>query len=42
MDEDTKSSPSRNLVFELHGSQFEFRPADRANRKFKLKVMDYL
>ncbi len=32
----------RNLVFELHGNQFEFRPADRANRKFKLKVTDYL
>jgi ribonuclease P protein subunit POP4 len=32
----------RSLVFELHGNQFEFRPADRANRKFKWKVTDYL
>ena len=32
----------RNLVFELHGNQFEFRPTDRANRKFKWKVTDYL
>ena len=34
--------PERTLVFELHGNQFEFRPADRANRKFKWKVADYL
>lgn len=33
---------SKSLVFELHGNQFEFRPADRANRKFKWKVTDYL
>ncbi|KIX04335.1 uncharacterized protein Z518_05203 [Rhinocladiella mackenziei CBS 650.93] len=33
---------SKNLKFELHGNQFEFRPAERANRKFKWKVMDYL
>ncbi|OCT45074.1 Ribonuclease P protein subunit p29 [Cladophialophora carrionii] len=32
----------RSLVFELHGNQFEFRPADRANRKFKWKVTDHL
>ena len=32
----------RSIVFELHGNQFEFRPADRANRKFKWKVTDYL
>ncbi|KIW90760.1 uncharacterized protein Z519_08543 [Cladophialophora bantiana CBS 173.52] len=32
----------RMLVFELHGNQFEFRPAERANRKFKWKAMDYL
>jgi ribonuclease P protein subunit POP4 len=32
----------RKLVFELHGNQFEFRPADRANRKFKWQVTDYL
>lgn len=25
----------RDLVFELHGDQFQYRAADRANRKFK-------
>ncbi|KAJ5587246.1 uncharacterized protein N7459_003011 [Penicillium hispanicum] len=33
------SSP---LVFELHGSQFETRPVDRANKKFKWRNVDYL
>jgi ribonuclease P protein subunit POP4 len=42
VDGDADSARSRNLVFELHGNQFEFRPADRANRKFKWKSMDYL
>lgn len=28
-------APSNDLVFELHGDQFIFRAADRANRKFK-------
>jgi ribonuclease P protein subunit POP4 len=37
-----KEEPGPRLVFELHGNQFEFRPADRANRKFKWKVTDYL
>lgn len=30
------------LVFELHGSQFENRPVDRANKKFKWRNVDYL
>ena len=42
VDGDADSTRPRNLVFELHGNQFEFRPADRANRKFKWKTMDYL
>lgn len=42
MDEDANSSRPTNLVFELHGNQFELRPADRANRKFKWKATDYL
>lgn len=25
----------RDVVFELHGNQFQYRAADRANRKFK-------
>lgn len=32
----------RRLVFEVHGNQFEFRPAERASRKFKWKAMDLL
>ncbi|EXJ94277.1 hypothetical protein A1O1_02671 [Capronia coronata CBS 617.96] len=32
----------QRLVFEIHGNQFEFRPAERANRKFKWKAMEYL
>jgi ribonuclease P protein subunit POP4 len=42
IDGDADPPRPRNLVFELHGNQFEFRPADRANRKFKWKTMDYL
>ena len=34
--------PGRSLVFELHGNQFETRPADRANKKFKWNAKDYL
>ena len=29
----------KDLVFELHGDQFIFRAADRANRKFKQKYL---
>jgi ribonuclease P protein subunit POP4 len=32
---------SKCLVFELHGNQFDTRPADRANKKFKWRPMDY-
>ncbi|KAK2781822.1 hypothetical protein FQN52_001315 [Onygenales sp. PD_12] len=39
--EDAKTQQD-NLVFELHGSQFENRPVDRANKKFKWKNLDYL
>lgn len=38
----TATPKERKLVFELHGNQFEFRPAERANRKFKWRIMDYL
>jgi ribonuclease P protein subunit POP4 len=42
-DEDEKKTEDRkDLVFELHGSQFENRPVDRANKKFKWKNIDYL
>jgi ribonuclease P protein subunit POP4 len=30
--------PRKPFIFELHGSQFENRPADRANRKFKQHI----
>ncbi|OAP62941.1 hypothetical protein AYL99_02168 [Fonsecaea erecta] len=42
-DEDEEGpQATRRLVFELHGNQFEYRPAERANRKFKWKATDYL
>ena len=31
-----------NLVFELHGSQFENRATDRATKKFKQRRLDGL
>jgi ribonuclease P protein subunit POP4 len=37
----TASGP-KPLVFELHGSQFENRPVDRANKKFKWRNIDYV
>lgn len=36
------SDALKPLVFELHGSQFENRPVDRANKKFKWRNVDYL
>ncbi|KAI9862080.1 MAG: hypothetical protein M1813_004855 [Trichoglossum hirsutum] len=36
------NTKARNLVFELHGSQFEHRSADRANKKFKQHNLDDL
>ncbi|KAI1910312.1 hypothetical protein LOZ12_004711 [Ophidiomyces ophidiicola] len=33
---------SKKLIFELHGSQFENRAADRANKKFKWRSLDYI
>ncbi|CAG7984432.1 unnamed protein product [Penicillium salamii] len=30
------------LTFELHGSQFENKPVDRANKKFKWRNIDYV
>ncbi|KAL4943279.1 hypothetical protein BDV06DRAFT_221420 [Aspergillus oleicola] len=32
----------KKLVFELHGSQFQNRPVDRANKKFKWRNVEYL
>lgn len=38
-EEETGSGPGKKpVVFELHGSQFETRPSDRANKKFKQHV----
>ncbi|KAI9368471.1 hypothetical protein BJX61DRAFT_546514 [Aspergillus egyptiacus] len=39
---DDKDREGQKLVFELHGSQFENRPVDRANKKFKWRNVDYL
>ena len=36
------SNGPQPLVFELHGSQFENRPVDRANKKFKWRNIDYV
>ncbi|PCH08485.1 Ribonuclease P/MRP, p29 subunit [Penicillium occitanis (nom. inval.)] len=33
---------TKDFVFELHGSQFENRPVDRANKKFKWRNIDYV
>lgn len=33
---------NKKLVFELHGSQFQNRPVDRANKKFKWRNVEYL
>ncbi|CAG7918856.1 unnamed protein product [Penicillium olsonii] len=33
---------SKSLIFELHGSQFENKPVDRANKKFKWRNIDYV
>ncbi|KAL1973675.1 hypothetical protein VTN31DRAFT_6310 [Thermomyces dupontii] len=41
-DSQGQSQDSKELVFELHGSQFQNRPVDRANKKFKWKNVDYL
>ncbi|KAI5295362.1 hypothetical protein KEM55_006219 [Ascosphaera atra] len=34
------AADKKSLVFELHGSQFENRPVDRANKKFKWRNID--
>ncbi|KAE8448659.1 hypothetical protein EG329_009084 [Mollisiaceae sp. DMI_Dod_QoI] len=33
--EEKETGNTRDVVFELHGNQFQYRAADRANRKFK-------
>jgi len=30
----------RNMVFEIHGGQFAYRSADRANKKFKTHFLE--
>ncbi|KAG9236340.1 Rof/RNase P-like protein [Amylocarpus encephaloides] len=37
--EEKKQGEKKDLVFELHGDQFIYRAADRANRKFKLHFL---
>lgn len=40
--EKAASAGPKPLVFELHGSQFENRPVDRANKKFKWRNIGYV
>lgn len=40
--QDESSGQDQPLVFELHGSQFENKPVDRANKKFKWRNIDYV
>ncbi|OJI96180.1 hypothetical protein ASPVEDRAFT_120992 [Aspergillus versicolor CBS 583.65] len=37
-----RAEEGKTLVFELHGSQFQNRPVDRANKKFKWRNVEYL
>ena len=37
-----ENQPLPNLLFELHGSQFEHRATDRATKKFKQKHLSDL
>lgn len=41
-EEQGNTEDPKPLEFELHGSQFENRPVDRANKKFKWRNVDYL
>lgn len=36
------SSPSKDFVFELLGDQFQYRPADRATKKFRTHYLELL
>lgn len=38
---DNEEERKKCLMFELQGNQFETRPADRANKKFKWRATDY-
>lgn len=40
--DETEGEKPKDFVFELHGSQFENRPVDRANKKFKWRNIDYV
>lgn len=41
-EEEGELQTERRLVLGLHGDQLEIRPVERAVKKFKWKVMDYL
>jgi len=43
MKEDEQKQPeAKELVFEIHGNQFQNRAVDRAHKKFKWKNVEYL
>lgn len=37
-----KQSDAKELVFEIHGNQFQNRAVDRAHKKFKWRNVEYL
>lgn len=41
-DNTDKTSVKKELVFEIHGSQFQNRAVDRAHKKFKWKNVEFL
>lgn len=41
-EDDGDAANGKELVFEIHGSQFQNRPIDRTTKKFKWKNIDYI
>lgn len=41
-DDGQKQSEAKELVFEIHGNQFQNRAVDRAQKKFKWRNVEYL
>ena len=41
-DNTDKTSVKKELVFEIHGSQFQNRAVDRAHKKFKWRNVEFL
>lgn len=41
-EDEQKQSEAKELVFEIHGNQFQNRAVDRAHKKFKWRNVEYL